>query len=408
VNILQGRRRILVVGMSVAGVRAAEELRRQRWDGDLTIIGAESHFPPIDRPALSKDLLAGRVSVDEARLAVKPLDATLLLNRLAVGLDLERRAVRLSDDSEVEFDDLVIASGTVPRLLPIGDSIQGVYLLRTVEDCLALRDTLGDDEHVVIVGAGFVGCEVAATCHELGMNVTVIEPQPTPLKRAFGPNAGELVGELHRSRGVDLRTGVSVMDVLSTTDAQGVVRVSGVALSNGSEIPCSRLVVAIGVVPSTDWLEGSGLKIENGVVLDETCAALGAEGVVAAGDVARWKHPIFNRLIRVEHWTNALEQGRHAARRLLTPSGVEPKPFEAIPYYWSNQYEHMIQFVGVPGGEESGVEVLDGGGKAVLYREEGQLVGALILDAPRLITSYRKRILAEHAEAFGRSQGSLA
>jgi NADPH-dependent 2,4-dienoyl-CoA reductase/sulfur reductase-like enzyme len=389
-------RRAVVVGASIAGVRAAEELRRQGFQGELVLVGAEPDYPPTDRPPLSKDLLAGAITVEQARLRVRRLDATVRTGMMATRLDLRARAVELHDESLVPFDDLVIATGTTPRVLPISASIAGVYVLRTADDCLAIRAAVARADRVVIVGAGFVGCEVASTCRELGVEVTVIEPLPTPLHRAFGPAAGALVAEMHRRRGVDLRLGVAITNVVEGVGADGTPTIRAVLLSDGTELPCEVLVVAIGVVPSTDWLESSGLVIDDGVVCDETCAALGATGVVAAGDVARWHHPLFRRSVRVEHWTNAIEQGRHAARRLLAGTGPGT-PFAAVPYFWSNQYDHTIHFVGIPGPQER-VESCGDRTRVVTYREADRLVGAFIVDGPSLVATYRKEIIAANTE----------
>jgi NADPH-dependent 2,4-dienoyl-CoA reductase/sulfur reductase-like enzyme len=392
--------RTVIVGASLAGVRAAEELRKKGYDGDLTMVGGEPEFPPIDRPTLSKELLAGELTLEQAQLRVRPFEVTTLLGRVATRLDLAARTVELEDESLVPFDSLVIATGTSPRLLPVSEVAGGVHVLRTAEDCLAIRSALREVRRVVVVGAGFVGCEVAATCREMGVEVTVVEPLETPLQRAFGPGAGTLVAELHRRNGVDLRLGVAVTDVIEGRGPDGSPTVRAILLSDGEELACDLLIVAIGVVPATDWLEGSGLLLEDGVVCDATCNALDIDGaavpgVVAAGDVARWHHPVFQRLVRVEHWTNAVEQGRHAAWTLLAPHA--PEPYAAIPFFWSKQYGQLIQFVGLPGPEE--VELAPSGNSRVItYSEGGRLTGALIVNGARLIRGYRDEIVAANSD----------
>jgi NADPH-dependent 2,4-dienoyl-CoA reductase/sulfur reductase-like enzyme len=394
-------RRTVVVGASLAGVRAAEELRRQGYDGDLVLVGAERQYPPTDRPPLSKELLSGAYTVEQAQLRVRPFEVTTLLGRVASRLDLQARAVELDDESLVPFDDLVIATGTTPRLLPVSENTAGIHVLRTAEDCLAIRSALPAVRRVVVVGAGFVGCEVASTLRDLGVEVSLVEPMATPLQRAFGSGAGSLIADLHRRKGVDLRLGVSVTGVVEQRGGDGRPAVSAITLSDGTELECSLLVVAIGVVPSTDWLEGSGLLVADGVVCDPTCAALDVDGVpvpgvVAAGDVARWHHPVYQRTVRVEHWTNAMEQGRHAARTLLAAPGAG-EPYAAVPFFWSNQYEHLVQFIGLPGPEETEVEA-PGGARVLTYAEKGRLTGALVVDGARLIRSYREQILAANAD----------
>ncbi|MCW2713761.1 MAG: NAD(FAD)-dependent dehydrogenase [Frankiales bacterium] len=393
--------RTVVVGASLAGVRAAEELRRQGYDGDLVLVGAERQYPPTDRPPLSKELLSGAFTVEQAQLRVRPFEVTALLGRVATRLDLQARAVELDDESLVPFDDLVIATGTTPRLLPVSENTGGIHVLRTAEDCLAIRALLPAVRRVVVVGAGFVGCEVASTLRSLGVQVSLVEPMDTPLKRAFGAGAGTLVADLHRRNGVDLRLGVSVTGVVEEHGSAGGPTVRAIRLSDGTELECQLLVVAIGVVPSTDWLEGSGLLLGDGVVCDMTCTALDLDGVpvpgvVAAGDVARWHHPVYQRTVRVEHWTNAMEQGRHAARTLRAgPGGGEP--YAAVPFFWSNQYEHLIQFVGLPGPEETEVQAPDGS-RVLTYAEQGRLTGAFVVDGARLVRSYREQILAANAD----------
>jgi NADPH-dependent 2,4-dienoyl-CoA reductase/sulfur reductase-like enzyme len=393
-------RRTVIVGGSLAGVRAAEALRKQGYDGSLTMVGAEPEFPPVDRPTLSKELLAGELTLEQAQLRIQPFEVTTMLGRVATRLDLAARAVELEDESLVPFDSLVLATGTSPRLLPVSENARGVHVLRTAEDCLAIRAALTDVSRVVVVGAGFVGCEVAATCREMGVQVAIVEPLEIPLQRAFGPRAGTFVAGLHRENGVDLRLGVAVTDVVEGRDPDGFPTVRAIVLSDGEELACDLLIVAIGVVPATDWLEGSGLLLDDGIVCDPVLRALDVDGVpvpgvVAAGDVARWHHPVFQRLVRVEHWTNAIEQGRHAASTLLAPAH-DRVPFAEIPFFWSKQYGRLIQFVGLPGPEEVELET-SGTSRVITYSEEGRLTGALVVNGPRLVRGYRDDIVAAHS-----------
>ena len=313
---------VAVVGASLAGLRAVETLRRDGYDGRLVLVGAEAHLP-YDRPPLSKEFLAGEVEPDDVALRRGPyddLDLDLRLGRRAVALDLASRAVALDDGEPVVFDGLVLATGSTPRVVPGTPDLPGINVLRTLDDALAIRAKLDARPRVVVVGAGFIGSEVAATCRLRGLEVTVLEALPAPLVRGLGPVLGMACGELHRDHGVDLRLGVGVAGF------EGDGRVERVRLDDGTAVDADLVVVGVGVAPATDWLATSGLTLDNGVVCDETLLA--APGVVAAGDVARWPNPLFGgESMRVEHWTNASEQGVAASaappvRRRGGPRGV--------------------------------------------------------------------------------------
>jgi NADPH-dependent 2,4-dienoyl-CoA reductase/sulfur reductase-like enzyme len=378
---------IVIVGASVAGVRAAEALRAEGFAGSVTLIGRELHFPPYDRPPLSKELLSGAWGPDRGRLRVaEDLDVTLRLGVEATSLTLGSDVVGLSDGSEVGFDGLVIATGATPRTLgSIDPSIDGVFVLRTFEDAMALRAELAHRPRVVVIGAGFIGAEVAATCRGLGLDVAVVDPAPFPMERALGPVLGEWAAELHRSRGVDLDLGVAVAGV------RGDGRVRAVVLEDRREIPADLVVVAVGVTPEVAWLEHSGLEIDNGVVCDQWCRALGTTNVVAAGDLARWMNPLFGRVMRIEHWANAVEQGEAAAKTLLYGEGAPP--FASVPYFWSNQYDTRIQFVGIGGNFHRVTEgSLDEPRFVATFELDGRLVGAACVNAPARLSRYRRLI----------------
>jgi NADPH-dependent 2,4-dienoyl-CoA reductase/sulfur reductase-like enzyme len=385
------QRRIVVVGASLAGLRAAETLRREGYDGGLVLVGAESHLP-YDRPPLSKELLAGEWEPEQIALRKQPyddLELDLRLGRRATRLDVAERVVELDDDGErLAFDGLVVATGARPRTLPGTPALDGIFVLRTLDDSLAIRARLDRRPRVVVIGAGFIGSEVAATCRSRGLDVTVLEMLATPLERAVGPVVGDACGRLHRDHGVDLRCGVKVAGF------EGTKRVERVRLADGNTIDADVVVVGVGVVPETRWLEGSGLELVDGVVCDETCLA--APGIVAAGDVARWPNPLFDgERMRVEHWTNATEQGVAAARRLLVddPTGVEA--FAPVPFVWSDQYDVKIQVVGSIRGDDE-VAVADGSLDehrfVALFGRGGRLVGALGFSRPRIVMQYRKLI----------------
>ena len=392
-------RTVAVVGTSLAGLRAIEALRREGYDGRVVAIGAEYHLP-YDRPPLSKELLAGRWDAADIVLrkqGVDDLDTEWLLGLPAVSLDVGAREVTRADGSRVAYDGLVIATGATPRRMagqPAAGGehgLAGLFMLRTLDDALALREQLDALPKVVVIGAGFIGAEVAATCRGRGLDVTVLEALPQPMVRGLGPELGAVIADVHRDHGVDLRTGVQVEAI------EGDTRVEGVRLGDGSTVPADVVVVGVGVVPVTGWLEGSGLTIDNGVVCDETCLA--APGVVAAGDIARWPNALFDgQLMRLEHWTNATEQGVHAAKRLL--AGDDPgEPFTPVPFVWSDQYDRKIQTVGVVSADAE-LHVAHGSYAerqfVALFGRAGRVVGALGFNRPRQVMQYRK-LIAERA-----------
>jgi 3-phenylpropionate/trans-cinnamate dioxygenase ferredoxin reductase subunit len=381
---------IVVVGASLAGLRCAEALRRQGYQGRLTLVGAEDR-PPYDRPPLSKEVLRG--ARDEQSLAlVKPealaaLGLDLRLGRAAASLDLAARAVVLEGGERLGFDGLVIATGASPRRLPGTPPLAGIHLLRTLDDCLRLRGELARGPRVAVVGAGFIGAEVAASCRQLGLEVTLLETLPFPLGAAVPPAIGETLAAIHRDAGVTLRCGVRVAGFA------GEDRVEGVRLEGGALLPADVVVVGIGVAPEIGWLKGSGLPLGDGVLCDETLAA-GAPGVVAAGDVARWHNPLFGESMRVEHWTNAVEQGGAAAERLLAGPAAG-KPFAPVPFVWSDQYDRKIQMAGRmdPRDEMRVVHgTLEERRFVALFGRAGRLVGALAINRPRQLVGFRKQI----------------
>lgn len=359
---------VVVVGAGVAGTLAAETLRQDGYDGALTIVGAERQAP-YHRPPLSKKLLSGQVHRAGVDMAPQfDMDARVLRGASAVSLDLSARTVQVRDegrDLSLGFDGLVIASGAEPREWPGGQAPEGVLLLRTVDDCLAIRKRLGSRPRVVVVGGGFIGSEVAATCRLLGLDVTLVEMAAGPLAQALGAELAPYWAKLHREHGVDLRVGVGVDGFV------GNGRVEAVRLTDGSQVPADVVIVGLGVTPATGWLEGSSLHLDDGVVCDATGAAEGDTGdgnVVAAGDVARWWHPLYERHLRTEHWDDAARQGEAAARTLLAgPEHAEA--FDAVPYFWSDQYDVKLQMLGVPTDYDA-VEIIEGNPDA------GEFIGA--------------------------------
>ncbi|HEX3947464.1 MAG TPA: FAD-dependent oxidoreductase, partial [Acidimicrobiales bacterium] len=386
---------VAVVGASLAGLRAVQGLREHGFAGRIVLVGDELHYP-YDRPPLSKQVLAGTWPPERAVLAdhhlLHGLGVEVHVGRRATALDAEPARLTLDDGTVVEADRVVLATGARPRSLPGTEGIDGVHVLRTLDDCEALRARItvaGPGARVVVVGAGFIGSEVASTCADLGCRVTVVEALPTPLAPALGELIGAACGALHGRHGVDLRTGTGV-------SAIGPDRT--VELSDGTSVAADVVVVGIGVVPNVEWLDGSGLTVENGVVCD--AALFAADRVVAAGDMARWnwRHHGDEQLVRIEHWEVASQMGSAAARNLL--AGREAAPdFDPVPYFWSDQYGIRIQVLGRPAPTDD-VAVVHGAidaedGKFVaVYGRGGRLTAALAVSRPRQLMAFRPLLVA--------------
>ncbi|MFH8626494.1 NAD(P)/FAD-dependent oxidoreductase [Streptomyces vietnamensis] len=383
-------RTVAVVGASLAGLSAARALRKQGYDGRLVLIGDEPHRP-YDRPPLSKEFLAGRVG--EADLALEAdgedLGAEWLLGVRATGLDRADRSVRLADGRTVRADGIVIATGAAARTLPGSEGLAGVHTLRTLDDARALRDELVRGGRLVVIGGGFIGAEVASTAYALGLDVTVIEAAPTPLAGPLGEAMGDVVSALHADHGVRLLCGVGVKGL------SGERRVDAVLLEDGRSVPADTVVVGVGARPCVEWLEGSGVALDDGV----TCGADGRTslaGVVAVGDCANWYDPHTGSHRRVEHWTGALERPAAAVATLLAHGETEPG-VPRPPYFWSDQYGVKIQFVGHAAGADS-VTVEEGATDErsflAVYRRAGTPVAVLGMNQPRLFTRWRKQFTA--------------
>ncbi|MER5433750.1 FAD-dependent oxidoreductase [Streptomyces sp. NPDC002588] len=381
-------RTVAVVGASLAGLSAARSLRKQGYDGRLVVIGDELHRP-YDRPPLSKEFLAG--TLGEADLALEAdgedLAAEWLLGARAVGLDRTDRAVRLDDGREVRADGVVIATGAAARSLPGSEGLAGVHTLRTLDDARALRDELARGGRLVVIGGGFIGAEVASTASALGLDVTVVEAAPTPLAGPLGTEMGTLVSALHADHGVRLLCGVGVKGL------SGERRVDAVLLEDGRSVPADTVVVGVGARPCVDWLDGSGVELDNGV----KCGADGRTslaGIVAVGDCANWYDPRTGAHRRVEHWTGARERPDAAVATLLAGGAVEPG-VPRPPYFWSDQYGVKIQFAGHAAGADS-VTIEEGAAEdrnvLAVYRRAGRPVAALGMNQPRLFTRWRKQL----------------
>ncbi|MGV9384709.1 NAD(P)/FAD-dependent oxidoreductase [Nonomuraea sp. NPDC003707] len=384
--------RIVIVGGSAGGLATAEALRRAGYGEAITFIGQEPQLP-YDRPPLSKQVLTGEWEPD--RLALRgtaELDALGLELRLgvpAIGLDLSGGSVALADGAVVPYDALVIATGVRPRQLPGSEVVAGVHTLRTLDDAVALKARLLPGRRLVIVGAGFVGAEVAAVAGGLGVKVTLLEAGPLPLAQALGEQAGHVLAQTHRDHGVELRTHAAVAEIVSAGGA-----VTGVRLADETVLPADDVLVAIGSVPNTAWLHGSGLTLGDGLVCDEFSAA--APGVYGVGDVARWHNPLFGTAMRIEHRTNAAEQGLAVAHNLLHPQAR--RPFAPVPYFWSDQYGMKIQAYGHLRDHDEAL-VLDGDVSQrrllIVYRTGDRLAGVLAAGlSPRILRAWRALIAA--------------
>jgi NADPH-dependent 2,4-dienoyl-CoA reductase/sulfur reductase-like enzyme len=401
---------IVIVGASLAGLRAAEEFRHQGHIGSVVIIGEEVHAP-YDRPPLSKQLLSGKWEVDRIHHHVPDVHDTLglefRLGRRATGVDTDTRTITCSDGTEMVYDGLVIATGAATRSLAGTEGMPGVWMLRTLDDCLGIKVAIaaaGHDPRVVVIGAGFIGSEVAATCQGLGAAVMLLEAHHTPLARVLGDAMGQACADLHLANGMDLRTSVTVDHLESDPGGPDPVTI---CLDDGNRIPADVVVVGIGVAPSVEWLNGSGVTLDNGVLCDDTLFA--ADRVVAAGDVANWVRPSTGRPVRVEHWTNAAEGGAAAARNLLAGSAAAVG-YDPVPFFWSDQYKTKIQMIGLPDPADEVVVVSGTGseGKLVaLYRTEDRLGGVLTFSQPAKLMGYRPLLAAGASfdEALAHARG---
>lgn len=394
---------VVVVGASLAGLRAAQALRKRGFAGRLVLVGAEPHAS-YDRPPLSKQLLVGEWPAHKLFFGAREPHAALELDqRLGVAadsLDARERTLALSDGSRVSYDGLIIATGASARPLPAAAGLAGVHCLRTLDDALAIRAALEREPRVVVLGAGFIGLEVAASCRRLGLGVTVVEPQPLPLLGPLGEAAARSVLSLHRDHGVEFRLGRTV------TAATGHARVERLTLDDGAVIACDLLVVGIGVDPVTRWLEGSGVHVDNGVICDASLAT-NVPHVVAAGDVVRWPNAAVGaELMSVPHWSNAVEQGQAAAARLL--DGPDTPAFGHLPYFWSDQYDRKLQSAGrVRAGDDFELVQgsLDASSFVGLYARAERLTGVVTSNAPAAFLRVRKLLtraatLADARAAF--------
>ena len=373
------------MGASAAGIFAAEALRRHGFAGDIVVAGDE---PPYDRPPLSKQVLKGDWAPERATLMpparMAGLDARMMFDMRATGLDRDRQRVAFADGSALDYDVLVVATGAQPRTLTDG-AHDAIHTLRTQDDAARLRAAILEHGELVVIGAGFIGLEVAATAVGLGARVQVVEPMPDPLAARIGRHAATKLLARHADAGVAIRTGVGVAAIEPGSSG------ATITLSDQSQIASPVVVVGIGCKPGTDWLAGSGLDIDNGLVCDEFCAA--APQIWAAGDVARWYHAGIGRSMRIEHRTNAQEQADAVARNIL---GAR-KPFTPVPFFWSDQYDVKLQCAGLFPDDPADEGVIvegdpDGTSFVRAFYRDGIMVGVLGWNAAKAMAGYRREI----------------
>lgn len=383
--------RTVIVGASIGGVRTAQALRAAGYGGEIALVGSEDVLP-YDKPPLSKALLAGHATAESIGLLSRDQAAEagihLELGRAATDLDRDARRVVLADGTELEFDDLVIATGARARPSPWG-APPGVHLVRSLADAERLGSALRVGGPLVVVGAGFIGAEVAATAVGMGLtDVTMVDPLEVPLSRVLDREVAKEVIALHESHGVRTRFGVPLAGI-----QRGPAGLE-VALADGTVLPAATVVVGIGAVPNDDWLSGSGITADDGVVCDEFCRSVDDPRIWAVGDVARWWHPRYERTVRAEHWTNAVEQAACVAHNIVNPTAL--RRHAPVEYVWSDQYDRKIQLVGRTGGGQAHVRV-DGADPrrsfAVLYADaDGWFTGALTVSWPKALVTCRKAL----------------
>ncbi|AYY14989.1 FAD-dependent oxidoreductase [Actinobacteria bacterium YIM 96077] len=378
-------RRVVVVGASLASVHAIEALRGHGYEGEIVLVGAEPHLP-YDRPPLSKEALHHGPDLQRVLLRepgwYDEHGVELRLGRRATELKPGAQAVALDGDEDVEYDGLVIATGSTPRTIGAFEEVGPVHMLRTVEDSVAIHQRLVPGEHLVVLGAGFIGLEVAATAREMGVDVSVVELAPVPLTRVLGDEVGSWFRAYQEEHGVSLHCG-KVLDGIEPGP-----RGSKIRLRDGTVLSADVVVAGVGVTPATGWLEGSGIELSDGVRCDKSLRT-SLPRVVAAGDVVRWYNPLFDEEMRIEQWTNAVEQGRRAALTLL---GAD-EAYAPVPYFWSDQFDAKMRFVGRSNAADRvHVEQTGDTSLVALFGRDGVLRGALCVNAARRLALYSKAI----------------
>lgn len=385
----------MIVGTSIGGVRTAQALRSEGYSGRIVLVGEEKMLP-YDKPPLSKDLLTFKTDTTsicllDAQQAVD-LNIELHLGQRAECLDTSSREVHFHADDPISYDHLVIATGARAKHLPwLTCQGERIHLLRSVEDSVKLRNDMSAGGALAVIGAGFIGAEVASSARSLGLDVTLIDPLELPMARVVGREVGRLWVDLHGRHGTAVRFGLSVEWV--EQEDRGLA----IGLSDESVVKAAVAVVGIGAQVNEEWLKSSALRLENGVMCDEYCRALGADNVYAVGDIARWYHPRHEQYVRVEHWTNAVEQAACVAYNIVHSDRL--RPYQPVEYVWSNQYDWKVQIAGRP--EQDGLSVTvgpqDGDCRfAVVYAGAGgEIVGAVAVNWPRGLIECRRMLAGD-------------
>jgi phthalate 3,4-dioxygenase ferredoxin reductase subunit len=383
----------VIVGASIGGVRTAQALRSAGYEGAITLVGDED-AAPYDRPPLSKEFLKGAAAPESVTL-LAPQDARdlgirLVLGRAARRLDVAGGFVELDDGERLRYDDVVVATGSRPRPSPWGKPA-GVHYLRSLADAAGLREDLRRGGPLVVVGAGFIGAEVAATARQLGVaEVTLVDPAPVPMSRVIDAATAARLGRLHREHGVATRFGAQVEAVEPAAGGLAV------RLADGAVLPSATVVVGIGALPNDEWLASSGLRTGGGLHCDQHCRAYGAPRVHAVGDIARWHHPGHGTLVRAEHWTNAVEQAGYVARDITRPGGQAP--YQPVEFVWSDQYDARIQVTGQTGAGLRRLTVerpeAPRSFAVLCATAAGALAGAITVSWPQAAIAARRAIIA--------------
>lgn len=385
--------RLVIVGASLAGLRAAQAARKAGFAGTLTVVGDEPHMP-YTRPPLSKELITGAQTTEQVALRFGDIEVDWRLGVAAVGLDRAARTLVLADGSTVGYDRLILATGCRARQWRgPGAELAGVFTLRTLDDSLALRAALGPGVRLVIIGAGFIGCEVAASARKLGADVKVVDIAPHPML-PLGAELGARCARVHERNGVEIRCGVGIEAIIGHDAA------SAVALSDGSELEADAVLLALGAEPNVEWLAGTGIETRAGVECDATLTTTVDPDVLAAGDIAAWPQRLADgQPMRIEHWTVAAEHGQVAGRNALLERDAR-EPHNSAPYFWSDQFDMKIQSVGLPMLAER-IEFVeddpDTGKLLATGERDGRLIAAVAFNNVRQINQYRLRL--DQAEA---------
>lgn len=378
-------KRIVVVGGSVAGVHAAESLREIGFEGEVVLASAE-HSLPYDRPPLSKDVLLGKQKAHEILLRpqsfYEELTIDLRLGNAAEKLDTAGKVLRFADGSEISYDGLVVATGSAARKPAQSGDAPPVHLIRRVEDAVALAAELRPGRRLAVLGGGFLALEIASAAVQQGVEVSLIARNASPLARLLGHEVGQWYVKLHERHGAKVYCDSHVASYDKTLDGVDIT------LDNGTTISADIVAAGIGAEPAVGWLEDSTLELNDGVVCSASLYTT-APDVVAAGDIARWHNPIFGEDMRIEHWSNAADQGRHAAKTLLG----DDKPFLSVPYFWTDQYDTKLRFIGRASGlTDVRVEHMTDSELVVTMGRKGVLIGAVCVGAPRLLAQYKAAI----------------